>query len=72
MAANVVGGDLGMAYLGTQGDIWDAHKDMFFASVGALLAMIITAVINYSTQKDFAREWSESFRIKHPRPWDVE
>ncbi len=23
-----VGGDLGMAYLGTQGDIWDAHKDM--------------------------------------------
>jgi putative membrane protein len=63
-AANVVGGDLGMAYLGTQGDIWDAHKDMALASLGALIAMIITAAINYRVQKDFAREWSESFKVK--------
>ena len=28
MAAELFGGDLGVAYLGTQGDIWDAHKDM--------------------------------------------
>ena len=64
-AANVVGGDLGMAYLGTQGDIWDAHKDMALASLGALVAIILTAIINYRVQKDFAREWSESFRIKN-------
>jgi len=64
-AANVVGGDLGMAYLGTQGDIWDAHKDMALASLGALVAILITAGINYRVQKDFAREWSESFRIKN-------
>jgi len=64
-AANVVGGDLGMAYLGTQGDIWDAHKDMALASLGALIAILITAAINYKVQKDFAREWSESFRIKN-------
>jgi len=70
-AANVVGGDLGMAYLGTQGDIWDAHKDMVLASAGGLLAMVITAVINYSSQQDFAREWSESFRIKHRNPMDM-
>ena len=70
-AANVVGGDLGMAYLGTQGDIWDAHKDMALASAGALMAMVITAVINYSSQQDFAREWSESFRIKHHDPLDM-
>jgi len=38
-AAEVVGGELGMAYLGTQGDIWDAHKDMALASLGAVLAM---------------------------------
>lgn len=38
-AAVVVGGDLGMAYLGTQGDEWDAHKDMVLALLGALLAM---------------------------------
>jgi putative membrane protein len=70
-AANVVGGDLGMAYLGTQGDIWDAHKDMLFATIGALLAMIITAIINYRVQKDFAREWSESFRIKNNKREDL-
>ena len=38
-AAEVVGGDLGAAYLGTQGDVWDAHKDMALASLGALIAM---------------------------------
>lgn len=37
-AAVTFGGDLGMAYLGTQGDIWDAHKDMLLATVGALIA----------------------------------
>jgi len=31
------GGDLGQAYLGTQGDIWDAHKDMLSAAIGALV-----------------------------------
>lgn len=38
-AAEVFGGDLGQAYLGTQGDIWDAHKDMLLALVGGLIAM---------------------------------
>jgi putative membrane protein len=42
-AALLFGGELGMAYLGTQGDIWDAHKDMALASLGALLAMLLTA-----------------------------
>ncbi len=39
-AAEYFGGDLGMAYLGTQGDVWDAHKDMALASLGALIAMV--------------------------------
>jgi hypothetical protein len=26
-AAEFYGGDLGVAYLGTQGDVWDAHKN---------------------------------------------
>ena len=29
--------DLGMAFLGTQGDIWDAHKDTALAMLGALV-----------------------------------
>lgn len=67
-AAELLGGDLGAAYLGTQGDIWDAQKDMALASGGALLAMLVTAAINYRSQRDFAREWSESLRVKGRRP----
>ena len=67
-AAEIVGGDLGMAYLGTQGDVWDAHKDMALASAGALVAMSVTAVINASLQRDFAHEWAESLRIKRRDP----
>ena len=67
-AAEIFGGDLGMAYLGTQGDIWDAHKDMALASLGALISMLVTAAINLSLQRDFAAEWSESLRVKIFQP----
>ena len=66
-AAMSFGGDLGQAYLGTQGDIWDAHKDMAIASLGALIAMLITAAINIRLQRDFAAEWNESLRVKNSR-----
>ncbi len=66
-AVGIFGGDLGMAFLGTQGDIWDAHKDMALASLGALIAMLITAAINYRMQKDFSSEWAESLRLKRGR-----
>jgi putative membrane protein len=67
-AAEVLGRDLGAAYLGTQGDIWDAHKDMALASLGAFLAMAITAAVNYHQQRDFAREWAGSLRVKKGQP----
>ena len=67
-AAMAFGGDLGQAYLGTQGDPWDAHKDMAFASLGALLAMLMTAGLNIRLQRDFAAEWNESLRVKSARP----
>lgn len=35
----------GDAYLGTQGDIWDAQKDIFLAVSGAILATTIVSVI---------------------------
>jgi putative membrane protein len=43
-AAEIVGGDLGVAYLGTQGDVWDAQKDMALAGFGSILAMATTFV----------------------------
>ena len=67
-AAVLFGGELGMAYLGTQGDIWDAHKDMALASLGALIAMGVVVAINRSLQRDFAREWAESLRVKQAEP----
>ncbi len=39
LAAEVFGGDLGTAYLGTQGDGFDAPKDMALAVAGSLLAL---------------------------------
>ena len=67
-AALYFGGDLGSDYLGTQGDEWDAQKDMALASLGAVLAMCITAMLNWKLQRDFAREWWDSLRVKSGRP----
>jgi putative membrane protein len=47
-AAMVFGGDLGTAYLGTQGDEWDAQKDMACAASGALIAMTIVRIATYA------------------------
>jgi putative membrane protein len=35
----VVAGDVGVAFLGSQGDIWDAQWDMFLALVGAAVVL---------------------------------
>jgi putative membrane protein len=67
-AAIVFGGDLGIAYLGTQGDEWDAQKDMFLAATGSLVATLVVAGINYMLDRNFAREWFESLRVKRREP----
>ncbi len=68
VVAERVGGDLGMAYLGTQGDVWDAHKDMALASLGAALAMTLAMAVNVRLQRDFAREFRDSLRVKRAEP----
>lgn len=67
-AASLFGGELGVAYLGSQGDIWDAQKDMALAGLGALVAMCITAALNVRYQRDFAREWADSLKVKSNTP----
>lgn len=67
-AAQLFGGDLGITFLGIQGDVWDAQKDMWLATLGALIAMGVTAAINAKLQKDFAREWTESLQVKRNIP----
>lgn len=40
IAALIVAPELGDAYLGTQGDHWDAQRDMALAAAGAVLSML--------------------------------
>ncbi len=37
--------ELGIAYLGSQGDMWDAQKDMAAALYGALICMTLLLVV---------------------------
>ncbi len=67
-AALLFGGDLGAAYLGTQGDEWDAHQDMALASLGGMISVCAIALFNSRTSRDFAYEWVESLRVKIPDP----
>ncbi len=43
--ADVFFPEQGIAYLGTQGDIWDAQKDMFMAFCGALIITLLISTI---------------------------
>ncbi|MGB3120285.1 MAG: DUF2238 domain-containing protein [Verrucomicrobiales bacterium] len=63
-AAEIFAGDIGVAYVGAQGDFWDAQKDMALAMAGALIALLITLTVNLRYQRDFAREWAMSLRVK--------
>jgi putative membrane protein len=45
LVAHVVSPELGAAYNGTQGDIWDAQKDAALAMFGAILAMTLAALL---------------------------
>ena len=38
--------DAGSAFLGSQGDIWDAQKDMLADGLGAIIATVLFFVIN--------------------------
>ena len=46
VAAALVNPELGAAYLGTQGDEWDAQKDMASALTGAVLIMSVTLAMS--------------------------
>lgn len=39
--ADLAGGDAGIEFLGSQGDIWDAQKDMLADTLGAIAALIL-------------------------------
>jgi putative membrane protein len=61
--------EAGLAFLGSQGDIWDAQKDMVLALIGAIIAMGIVFAINWAFDEKHWKEFKASFRIpKGDRP----
>ena len=52
----------GLAFLGVQGDIWDAQKDMLLAGIGAFIAMAVVFCIHWRNDKRFWYELWESVR----------
>jgi putative membrane protein len=59
-AAELFGGDLGVAYLGTQGDVWDAQKDMGLAVTGILAGLLLTLALSPSARTSGARPRASS------------
>ncbi|MCA9357605.1 DUF2238 domain-containing protein [Candidatus Nomurabacteria bacterium] len=55
--------ELGLAFLGAQGDVWDAQKDMGLAGLGAFLAMIIVFLIHVKYDKNVWKELKSSVKI---------
>ena len=53
----------GSAFLGTQGDEWDAQKDMVVAMIGAFGTLSIVMLVNLLFNKGFYKELKNSFRI---------
>lgn len=67
-ATAIVAPEAGAAFLGAQGDPWDAHKDMALASLGAFITMSITFVVNLKLNPEFRKECRDSLRIKRRQP----
>lgn len=49
----LIKGSSAEAFLGTQGDVWDTHWDMFFAMIGAIVALITLSKLHNRFMKKF-------------------
>lgn len=67
-ALSIASSEAGQLFLGTQGDVFDAAKDMGAAFSGAFIAMAIALFLNWLLNKDeFRPEFKESFKIQGER-----
>lgn len=60
--ADILFPDQGAAYLGTQGDIWDAQKDMCLAWTGSILILLLTFLLQkiFKTGKSTSYNYSRT------------
>lgn len=54
----------GLAFLGAQGDVWDAQKDMLLAAVGATVTMAAVALVHWRYDPAFLSGLRASLRIR--------
>lgn len=59
--ALVVAGDVGVAFLGSQGDVWDAQWDMLLVGVGSALAL---ALLSRAHDRSMARLLGEGGALR--------
>ena len=50
--AAAAGGDAGVEFLGSQGDVWDAQKDMLADTLGALASLALFAAVRPDRSSD--------------------
>lgn len=55
----------GLAFLGAQGDVWDAQKDMAVAAVGAAISLLVVAGIHWRFDPAFLSDLRASLKIEH-------
>lgn len=66
----IVAADGGATFIGSQGDVWDAQKDMALAGLGSIAAMAIAALVHAAHNPHLLRDWRRSLRVMEPRPLD--
>jgi putative membrane protein len=62
--ARLVRPDLGLAVLGSQGDVWDAQKDMTAAFYGSILSLLVLLIIRKIIRQ--AAESTEESPLEQP------
>lgn len=62
-AAAILNPGAGLAFLGSQGDIWDAQKDMALAGLGSLITMTLVLLIHIKYDSRTWHELKASFTI---------
>jgi putative membrane protein len=61
--AAVVNPAAGLAFLGAQGDAWDAQKDMAMAGLGSVVAMALTYAVAAVVEPDTWAVFKQSLRV---------
>jgi putative membrane protein len=55
------------AFLGAQGDPWDAHHDLLLAGLAAAMSLGVIAAVEFRRDRTaFVHDWRESVRVKAP------